>query len=99
MLKYYKKYTYNISFVYTQPEPVQTWIYQPQPILRPICPFQTLLVLIEAFPKYLEVKRDSIKRSIPCYGTNFCKVYRAAIIFSSFAEASHTKRVRHCALN
>ena len=42
MLKDYKKYTYNVSFVYTQPEPVQTWIYQPQPILRPICPFSNI---------------------------------------------------------
>ena len=40
--------------------------------LGPFAPFQTLLVLIEAFSKYLEVKRDSIKRSLPCYGTNFC---------------------------
>ena len=40
--------------------------------LGPFAPFQTLLVLIEAFPKYLEGKRDSIKRSLPSYGTNFC---------------------------
>ena len=63
MLKDYKKYTYNISY-----KPGYTSLSL---FLGPFAPFQTLLVLIEAFPKYLEGKRDSIKRSLPCYGTNF----------------------------
>ena len=62
--------------------------------LGPFAPFQTLLVLIEAFSKYLEVKRDSIKEVFPVMERIFAlqSVYRA--VYTEYATVPLTKQHR-----